>query len=130
MLSAGVAFQQQFWRFSVAGGRLPDAQSHVPKKGWVADLSAADRISRLWLNLKHKPKAAAVDAAAWKTCPVIGTRARYFSSSPVEDDGLDEPHDGAGLDTAGLGEAQLGSAGAGAGAGAGADIGGTGFGGL
>jgi hypothetical protein len=55
----------------------------------------------------------------------------YLSSSPSEDDGLDEPaecpHDGAGLAGAGLGEAQLG-AGAGAGSGAGAAAGGAGLG--
>jgi hypothetical protein len=81
-------------------------------------------------------------AAALKRDPVIGTRSRYLSSSPPEDDGFDEvsppecPHDGAGLDAAGLGAAQLGAAGggvgaglgAGAGAGLGAAIGAAGFG--
>src|SRR5260370_27675191 len=48
-------------------------------------------------------------AAALKRDPVIGTRSRYLSSSPLEDDGFDEvsppecPHDGAVLDAAGLG---------------------------
>ena len=66
--------------------------------------------------------------AALKREPVIGTCSAYLlSSSPLEDDGLDEvslpecPHDGAeGVEAAGLGAAQLGAAGAGAGAGLGA----------
>ena len=68
-------------------------------------------------------------AAALKRDPLIGTRSRYLSSSPLEDDGLDEvspadcPHDGAGLDAAGLGAAQLGAAGGGVGAGLGAGAG-------
>jgi hypothetical protein len=72
-------------------------------------------------------------AAALKRDPLIGTRSRYLSSSPLEDDGLDEvspadcPHDGAGLAAVGLGAAQLGAAGAGAGAGLGAGAG-AGFG--
>jgi hypothetical protein len=68
-------------------------------------------------------------AAALKRDPVIGTRSRYLSSSPLEDDGFDEvsplecPHDGAGLDAAGLGAAQLGAAGGGVGAGLGTGAG-------
>ena len=68
-------------------------------------------------------------AAALKRDPVIGTRSRYLSSSPLEDDGFDGvsppecPHDGAGLDAAGLGAAQLGAAGGGVGAGLGAGAG-------
>jgi hypothetical protein len=60
---------------------------------------------------------------------VVGTRSRYLSSSPLEDDGFDEvsppecPHDGAGLDAAGLGAAQLGAAGGGVGAGLGTGAG-------
>ena len=68
-------------------------------------------------------------AAALKRDPVIGTRSRYLSSSPLEDDGFDEvsppecPHDGVGLDAAGLGAAQLGAAGGGVGAGLGTGAG-------
>jgi hypothetical protein len=68
-----------------------------------------------------------------KRVPVTGTCSRYLSLSPLEDDGLDEvspaecPHDGAGLDAAGVGAAQLGAAGGGVGAGLGAGAG-AGFG--
>ena len=72
-------------------------------------------------------------ATALKRDPLIGTRSRYLSLSPLEDGGLDEvspaecPHEGAGLDAAGLGAAQLGAAGGGVGAGLGAGAG-AGFG--
>ena len=72
-------------------------------------------------------------AAALKRDLLIGTRSRYLSLSPLEDGGLDEvspaecPHEGAGLDAAGLGAAQLGAAGGGVGAGLGAGAG-AGFG--
>jgi hypothetical protein len=82
-------------------------------------------------------KAAATGAAALKISPPTDRRdgRRYLSSSSPEGDGLDElsfpecPHDGAGLEAAGLGAAQLGAVRAGVGAGTGSGAGaGAGFG--
>jgi hypothetical protein len=55
---------------------------------------------------------------------------RYSSSSPFDDEGLDEasePHEGAEFDSAGLGEAQLWAAGSGAGVGVDAALGAADF---
>jgi hypothetical protein len=93
-----------------------------------------DRISRPAPAASQRKRPQRWRAAALKRDPLIGKRSRYLlSSSPLEDDGLDEvspaecPHDGAGLDAAGLGAAQLGAAGGGVGAGLGAEAG-AGFG--
>ena len=133
MLSAGVAFRQQFCPIlsRLAGiwdaGRAIAAAPTTPPNQSVGGPGG-----RSWAVLPSPRKAAASDAAAFETRS-RGVRdvLDYLSSSSSEDDGLDEPpecpQDGAGLAGAGLGEAQLG-AGAGAGSGAGAAAGGAGLG--
>jgi hypothetical protein len=113
------------------------AKRHSGRKGHIRlgkdpDGSAGrptDRIGPPARGHRQRKRPQRLRAAALKRDPGIGTRSRYLSSSPLEDDGFDEvsppecPHDGAGLDAAGLGAAQLGAAGGGVGAGLGAGAG-------
>jgi hypothetical protein len=118
--------------FSVGQATFRAERAHPARQG--PDGSAGRPTDRIGSPARGRPqrkRPQRLRAAALKRDPVIGTRSRYLSSSPLEDDGFDEvsppecPHDGAGLDTAGLGAAQLGAAGGGVGAGlgAGADAG-------
>src|SRR5437879_278624 len=129
---------------SVSAKRLSRRKLHI-RLGQGPDASAGrptDRIGPPARGHPQRKRPQRLPAAALKRVPVTGTCSGYLSLSPLEDDGLGEvspaecPHDGAGLDAAGVGAAQLGAAGggvgaglgAGAGAGFGAAIGGAGLG--
>ena len=116
---------------SVSAKRLSRRKLHI-RLGQGPDASAGrptDRIGPPARGHPQRKRPQRLPAAALKRVPVTGTCSGYLSLSPLEDDGLGEvspaecPHDGAGLDAAGVGAAQLGAAGGGVGAGLGAGAG-------
>src|SRR6266436_2977359 len=135
MLSAGVAFQQQFWPISGSVKRLSRASIPHPTSGFPCGSN------RRALSPARGARSAGGTAAGFdpevrrsrnrqgrsdERCGLEQKARGYLSSSPLEDE---PPEDQDGVVPAeGLGEAQLGPAGAGAGAGVGAASGAAGLG--
>src|SRR5437016_11415047 len=133
MLSAGVAFRQQFWPVSVSVKRLSRAST-------PSDLGIALRIESAGFESgaprdprghgrRFRPEVRRSrnrQGRSGRRCGPEQKARRYLSSSPLEDE-LPEDQDGV-VPPEELGEAQLGPAGAGAGAGVGAASGAAGLG--
>src|SRR6266852_3790098 len=144
MLSAGVAFRQQFWPISVSVKRLSERLGVIhPTSGFPGDRiggligglgarraahdprGACPRVLTRGSAISHRSDLAIDKGRSDGRCGLEQKAPHrhylYLSSSPLEDE---PPEDQDGVVPAeGLGEAQLGAAGAGAGAGAGAAMG-------
>src|SRR5229473_778766 len=149
MLSAGVAFRQQFWPISVSVKRLSERLGVIhPTSGFPGDRiggligglgarraahdprGACPRVLTRGSAISHRSDLAIDKGRSDGRCGLEQKAPHrhylYLSSSPLEDE---PPEDQDGVVPAeGLGEAQLGPAGAGAGAGVGAASGAAGLG--